>query len=185
MDTRTSSATVDPGGFGLSVVDGRMAVSCAECSWTAPAGDTVQSVVERSVRHQQAAHPALPPPLESFDGAKLVYIERDENVAYFSSDPDPMGDDWNDAPWEYNAGPPYKWDAQVGWFGGSFERPGYGSLNSTFSVDMINAGAVPWLSQHYRNDPVVIPAGVGVGEFMRLIAEGGGYPVVIPPDAAD
>lgn len=175
---------VDPGGFRLSVVDGRQVVSCSACAWSAPA-DTVQGVVEKSARHVWSAHPKPPPPLASFDSAKLVYVDQKDNVAYFSSDPDVSGDDWNDAPWEYNAGVPSHWDVQVGWFGGGFERPGQESPNSMYSVDDINAGKVPWLVQSYwsvRPDgrQVIIPSGVGVGEFMHLIAEGGGYPVVLP-----
>jgi len=173
---------VDPGSFALSVVDGRMAVLCTECSWSSPAGGTVHDVVKKAVRHGWTAHPSPPPPLSDFDDAKLVYIDKRENIAYFSSDPDVSGDDWNDAPWEHNAEPPSESDVQVGWFGGEFERPGYEYMNSMYSVDDINRGVVPWLTQSYDRK-IVIPAGVGVQEFMHLIAAGGGYAVVLPEDS--
>lgn len=65
------------------------------------------------------------------------------------------GDDWNDAPWEHNAGRPY----QNG--GGQYFvmriESGHNSniktpdeyanyANSPYSVEMINKGLVPWMS---------------------------------------
>ena len=98
------------------------------------------------------------------------------------------GDDWNDAPYEHNAGRPYEFhehDRKEGrepWqivkvaFDGGFETPAEGHNNSPWSVEQINAGAVAWLrTDSYRTTkPVIIPAGVTIERFCELIHEGGG-----------
>jgi len=60
------------------------------------------------------------------------------------------GDDWDDAPYEYNAGPPYEskdgaWTIiKVAW-DGPFETPADIGHSSDLSVDQINSGEAPWL----------------------------------------
>lgn len=95
------------------------------------------------------------------DDFKLCYVEG--NSAFFTTKDlaDQWGDDWNDAPYECNAGEPYephpnrptdwhedrspKWKIKVVTFEGEFASPCDGYLNSPYSVEMINAGQVPWL----------------------------------------
>ncbi len=96
---------------------------------------------------------------------KLCYV--DDNILYFTDNyANQWGDDWNDAPYEYNAEPPYdrkdyteyddEWcinhgcgnikmiafDHYDGWY---IKEPKDGHCNSPYSVDAINAGAAPWL----------------------------------------
>jgi hypothetical protein len=91
------------------------------------------------------------------------------------------GDDWNDAPYQANAGDPYPWRPEYGvpeyrlqvvaW-SGPFEAP-YDYTN--LSVEDINAGLAPWLrSSPWVDKKVAIPAGVTLREFKkRLVASGG------------
>lgn len=100
------------------------------------------------------------------------------------------GDDWNDAPYEHNAGDPYEWSPH-----GSTKLPQYelkhlrfevemetpeeiANGNSAYSVEDINAGATAWLSRgRYNYDPSPpkpINAGVTIKEFKRLIWLNGG-----------
>lgn len=107
---------------------------------------------------------------------KLCYVE--DGVAYFTSAPleEQWGDDWNDAPYEHNAGRPYLKD-------------GYAILkikyqadlwtpvqlcfcdNSPYSVEEINSGRVAWLS---NNKGVNIFAGASIEEFKEKVKEVGG-----------
>ena len=118
----------------------------------------------------------------------LCYV--DGCWAYFTTRKlsEQWGDDWNDAPYEHNAGRPYEFhehDRKEGrepWqivkvaFDGGFETPAEGHNNSPWSVEQINAGAVAWLrTDSYRTTkPVIIPAGVTIERFCELIHEGGG-----------
>lgn len=113
---------------------------------------------------------------------KLCYA--DDSWAYFTDQPltgenCQWGDDWNDVPWEHNAGTPYTSSGEkivkVAWEG-PFELPGDYSANSPYSVEMINAGAVAWLirDRHESGPMVVIPAGVSVEEFIEKIESCGG-----------
>lgn len=119
----------------------------------------------------------------------LCYV-RDQ-WAYFTTRPlaDQWGDDWDDAPYEHNAGAPYEWHERLDadrerWtitrvaFEGPFDRPCDGHLNSQWDVRQINAGAVAWLrsSEWGTGCPrVVIPAGTTLSRFRELIREGGGH----------
>lgn len=116
----------------------------------------------------------------------LCYVR--EPWAYFTTQAldKQWGDDWNDAPYEHNAGHPYgpygdellnkAWEIVVVAYDGPFETPCEGQLNSRWSVEQINAGAVAWLRSHRYSSapPVVIPAGTTLDEFRRLIVRGGG-----------
>lgn len=116
---------------------------------------------------------------------KLCYIE--DKWAYFTSGPivgpeKQWGDDWNNAPYEYNAEVPY--------FGGPNDRyvivklayegpvltPGEGAEllgngASNVSVEQINRGEVPWLeTSKWASSPhVTIHAGTDIEAFERLI----------------
>lgn len=112
-------------------------------------------------------------------GGVLRYVHPDLPVAYFC-EPDASGDDWNDRPWEHNAEPPYRWITRVVYLDTNLDKPNEGTINSPWSVDDINAGAVAWLSDRYAYDALYIPAGVTVAEFHRLIERAGGTAVVVP-----
>jgi len=99
------------------------------------------------------------------------------------------GDDWDDAPYEHNAGEPYGWREEyrergiepyeitrVSWIG-ELETPAdIAGLNSSYSVQQINAGAVAWLTTaRWSTVPqVVIPAGTTLDDFIRLVERAGG-----------
>ena len=129
----------------------------------------------------------------------LCYVSGSE--AFFTTQPldKQRGDDWNDAPYEHNAGKPYgyrdtKWDvATREWVPN--DAPAYEIIevffisslvppcddvgtgpNSRFSVEQINAKQVPWLSYGgWLGVPKVsIWAGTTLSEFKRLIREAGG-----------
>ncbi len=127
---------------------------------------------------------------------RLCYVDR--QWAWFTSQPitEQWGDDWNDAPYEHNAGDPYYWregdkkpqyelvklayecdlqtPAQLAWSG-----------NSAYSVEMINAGSAAWLAPDRWMQGEPIPAGVTIDEFRQLIWNAGGqvYERVPAPDA--
>jgi hypothetical protein len=64
------------------------------------------------------------------------------------------GDDWDDAPYEHNAGSPYNTDSDIlkvahdGWF----EEPCTKHLNSPYSVEIINKSKVPWLRDYHYDE---------------------------------
>ena len=134
---------------------------------------------------------------------KLCYIGTD-NTAYFTTqDLDKQtGDDWDDAPYEHNAGVPYeptmfhyvdgrkekdprdwnedgtpKWEIYMLKFDPyNMETPAYRAANSAYSVDSINAGAVAWLFGHDNktNKYVAIHAGASIEEFKQKVRQCGG-----------
>lgn len=115
---------------------------------------------------------------------KLCYVDPDEPKAYFTSDWEHQwGDDWNDRPYEHNAGIPYcsyqdnngiERDIPIkmvffdlpGWY----EMPCSNTDNSRYSVEDINNHRVPWISLdgHY------IFAGISYTNFVKQIEELGG-----------
>lgn len=121
---------------------------------------------------------------------RLCYVR--EPWAWFTSK-EPFtsqwGDDWNDAPYEANAGDPYLWlpqrneptyDVFKVAYEAELDTPDYGHFNSPYSVQDINAGAVAWLrSPSYINDKVVIPAGTSYRDFVKLITDAAGV-VYVP-----
>lgn len=131
---------------------------------------------------------------------RLCYIDSRDNFAWFTSIDlkSQWGDDWDDAPYEHNAGEPYedhyvtsdgKRDRvnhhllKVSW-DGPYSTPNVvGAPNSTWSIQGINAGCVAWLipdvwnSAEYVVEP--IHAGVTIFEFIRKIRNAGGE-VYIP-----
>lgn len=113
---------------------------------------------------------------------KLCYVE--DNWAYFTDKEivgkdKQWGDDWNDAPYEHNAGEPYEHNGEkivkIAW-DGEFERPGEIMCNSPYTVERINQGVVAWLvtDRWFEGEAVAIPAGVSPEEFRELIERGGG-----------
>lgn len=118
-------------------------------------------------------------------------------AAFFTTQPleKQWGDDWNDAPYEHNAGAPYqwrptKWDrtansvvlneeppwdiTEVHW-AGPFDTPDEHHTNSPYSVEDINNGRVAWLqSPSWGSHGVNIYAGTPLTEFIRLVKSVGG-----------
>lgn len=119
---------------------------------------------------------------------KLCYVEG--NFAYFTTQEldKQWGDDWNDAPYEHNAGEPYTyfpgheredvepWSIEVvAYKCHCLETPAeIAGLNSSYSVQKINKGFTPWLVDRYYDSDVVIPAGVSIEEFTALVQQAGG-----------
>ena len=73
---------------------------------------------------------------------------------YFTNDIDKQwGDDWDDVPYEHNAEIPYDFDTDIYISPITIPKldnvqvrfPNTGFVNSPYSVDMINAKAVPWI----------------------------------------
>lgn len=117
---------------------------------------------------------------------KLCYIE--EPWAYFTTqDLDKQwGDDWDDAPYDCNAGSPYRWydiaDGEVPWdivkvaFDGPLVTPSGDNFHCPYSVEEINSGAVAWLKtpKWWSKKSVVIQAGASLEEFISKVEEVGG-----------
>jgi len=123
--------------------------------------------------------------------ARLCYV--DGCWAYFTTQAldQQWGDDWNDAPYEHNAGRPYEWRADYDgkrgvpeWtitrlaFDGPLTTPDGGHRNSPYSVEQINAGAVAWLRrERWATDKpnATIPAGATIPEFIAAVESVGGH----------
>lgn len=115
---------------------------------------------------------------------KLCYI--DGNKAWFTSNFEKQwGDDWNDAPYEHNAGDPYDHDYDfprgeelpIRLASIYFELPRYWNYlpcdyftNSPYSVEAINKGAIAWI----HTDDFNIQAGTSLKEFIDTIKKHGG-----------
>jgi hypothetical protein len=106
---------------------------------------------------------------------KLCYI-RYGRAFFCEKEPSEVwGDDWNDAPYEHNAGWPYDPHVAV-MYDGDFDTPDTHMLNSSYSVEMINAKNVPWLkSNRYSSaPPFQIWAGATLAEFVDIVLSNGG-----------
>lgn len=117
---------------------------------------------------------------ESDAQLKLCYV--DVPWAFFTDQPidKQWGDDWDDAPYQHNAGNPYTHDGQrvirVA-FEADLDTPHEWELNGPYSVQDINKGVVPWLvTSRYstKNDIIKIFAGCTLAEFVREIRRAGG-----------
>jgi len=115
----------------------------------------------------------------------LCYIEG--NRAYFTTQSleTQRGDDWNDAPYEHNAGTPYEWsehnDKDIPqweiicvYFNVNMQTPeNIAYCNSHYSVERINHGAAAWLySDDWHIKPIM--AGTTLSNFKAQIKAAGG-----------
>jgi len=110
---------------------------------------------------------------------RLCFVEA--HFAYFTTKPltgegCQWGDDWNDAPYEHNAGAPSS-EAEgqikiVAYKSDTLVLPCDGHANSPYSVEDLNAGAHPWLSS--REDRVYIYAGCTPEHFKTEVEKAGG-----------
>jgi|2_EtaG_2_1085320.scaffolds.fasta_scaffold08348_1 hypothetical protein len=108
------------------------------------------------------------------DQYKLCYAEGGwgEGKLYFTDNFETQrGDDWNDTPYECNAGRPYEDDTHkvvaVYFEGGDFVFPNHNHHNSPHNVEDINKGKIAWLrpaewADHTRS----IKAGTEMGEVL-------------------
>lgn len=134
-------------------------------------------------------NPTPPKPALPKSTPILCYVEQ--SWAYFTTQPldKQRGDDWNDEPYQYNAGQPYRpppgadWQLfKLAWYSPDLATPADMAPDlGPLSVDQINAGAAPWLQSwrpsqlsDRRFRPVLIPAGTGLVAFVRLIRKGHG-----------
>lgn len=126
----------------------------------------------------------------SREDAVLCYVEF--GWAWFTTQPleKQWGDDWNDAPYEHNAGRPYEyrpdiaadadkepWEIHKVAWDAPLVTPSDNVANCPYSVQDINRGAAAWLRPDGWNPDapyVVIPAGVTLAEFRDLIQRSGG-----------
>lgn len=130
---------------------------------------------------------------------KLCYVE--DQWAYFTTQKvtDQWGDDWNDAPYEHNAGTPYLWHearpeppykiAMVA-FDVEFATPAqpFSTSYSPYSVEAINHGATPWLKSPPwvdKENAIEIWAGTPYPEFVELIQLARGAVYVPRKDAKE
>lgn len=125
-----------------------------------------------------------------FLDAQLCYVE--DGVAYFTTQAldKQWGDDWNDTPYEHNAGRPYDdhiaehENREPAWVieslrfsAGDLVEPREGHWNSPYCVLDINVEKqVPWLrgDKYTPNEGREIWAGTTLYEFFQLIADAGG-----------
>lgn len=114
---------------------------------------------------------------EDVKGYKLCYIDQSMNhssVVYFSqSEPgDVWGDDWNDAPFEHNAGIPYEEFAPfVTFVAFDLILPNTEFVNSYYSVEDLNQKKFPWVREEIYQEDKKLYAGASVKEFIELMDE--------------
>ena len=107
---------------------------------------------------------------------RLCYIRN--NFAYFTRKPlnEQWGDDWNDAPYEHNAGEPYEDEPgqiKVLAFKGDFVTPEEAyAPGSPYSIEDINNGRIYWLKVLYSDEKIY--AGASIKEFIRFIEKNEG-----------
>jgi len=125
---------------------------------------------------------------------KLCYIEGP--WAYFTTAKRQWGDDWNDAPYEHNAGRPYDWressteepyTIRSVAFDGPFQTPA--ALGLSVSVQDINEERFAWLTlDRFERVPegysgaTALMGGASLEEFCRFVEALGG--TVYEPRAA-
>ena len=113
---------------------------------------------------------------------RLCYVGN--NILYFTDIFESQWeDDWNDAPYEHNADPPFEWDEHESakwnikhghghiryiaimpdW---SISQPCDGHINSPYSVESINKGAIAWL---YHEDAGGLMGGATMDETIAWL----------------
>jgi hypothetical protein len=123
---------------------------------------------------------------------KLCYIEK--SFAYFTTEDldKQWGDDWDDVPYEHNAGEPYapilqekvethwnedgtpKWEImKIAFDCSKAETPAQMAFgNSKYSVQMINNKLIPWLT--ITDSSKALFAGASIDSFVEFIEDAGG-----------
>lgn len=110
---------------------------------------------------------------------RLCFVQYGK--AYFTSQDvhKQWGDDWDDAPYEHNAGEPYQGDGvkiEKVAFESYLVTPDFNCSNSQWSVQDINACKIPWLrtEDYTHGTKLRIMAGTRLHEFIREIDSIGG-----------
>ena len=109
---------------------------------------------------------------------KLCYVKHGK--AFFTTQrlKDQWGDDWNDAPYEHNAGEPYTgkgWKIFTVFFEADLNEPCDDYRNPYYSVEEINKKAIPWLSPYSSSEHnFKIWAGTTLRDFIDIIKIVGG-----------
>ena len=115
---------------------------------------------------------------------RLCYVRH--HTLYFTDNfENQWGDDWDDAPYEHNAGEPYEYDddpmadntdrghirylAYMDW-NYWIQEPKSGYHNSRYSVEDINNGAVPWL---YCDEAGELYAGATMEQAIEWLKKAG------------
>ena len=85
---------------------------------------------------------------------RICYVSRPR--VYFTSAPldKQWGDDWNDAPYQHNAGQPYVMEGHKVFsveIGGEYITPE--DMQGIYSAEQINSGIVPWLTNSNKYGP--------------------------------
>lgn len=135
---------------------------------------------------------------EKYDNYKLCFADSSEYLGepitlYFTELNDitkQWGDDWNDKPYEHNAGEPYEYDysqPEQGVKNGTgiypsidiikiivnsaynISTPRTGCENSPYSVEDINKGIVPWLTIENEDKSEFIKAGTTLKNTLRVL----------------
>jgi hypothetical protein len=127
------------------------------------------------------------PKIETNQEPVLCYVSG--NFAYFTHAPLNLqwGDDWDDAPYEHNAGDPYSriYGVDVEFecrivkvaFESELQTPAdkASANNSKLSVQDINALKAPWLDgPFWSGNKIAIMAGCTVSNFKKAIKQAGG-----------
>lgn len=115
--------------------------------------------------------------IDKYKDYQLCYVSGGD--CYFANiEPSKVwGDDWNDAPYEHNAGTPYgdKYDIFKLKIESDLIEPCEYQTNSPYSVEQINQGAVAWLrTDSWCETQFAIQAGTTVEEFIRIVQKHGG-----------
>lgn len=136
---------------------------------------------DRAVAASPSSPQAVSPVPASIPNAwaehRLCYVSG--SWAYFTNLPlaEQWGDDWDDAPYEHNAEPPYEQEpgqiVRIAWEG-NYCTPDFNHSNSPWSVEEINSGATPWLVCGWWSHGDSIDAGATIAEFRAAIERHGG-----------
>lgn len=153
-----------------------------------------RSTLEEAKKAAEAAYrllnpePEPKPPYMRVNGVEhdAVLCFASHGMAFFTTQglDKQWGDDWDDAPYEHNAGYPYtdrespeRWKVFSVFFEGPYILPEEGHRNSPYSVRDINKGNIPWLRYHnWRYDLTgeSIPAGTTFIDFCNIMSRNGG-----------
>lgn len=112
----------------------------------------------------------------------LCYISEG-GMAYFTTNglDQEWGDDWDDAPYEHNAGTPYGRGGSIVTlcYLSDMETPATRyAINSPYSVRDINQRKAAWLAYPHYSRPKgathEIYAGTPISQFIKIVESGGG-----------
>lgn len=144
--------------------------------------------------------------MEEFENYKLCFVDSESEYAgddltlYFTELDDvtkQWGDDWDDAPYEHNAGTPYENDynqpeqgvkdgrgiySKIDIFkmviqgGYNILTPRSNTINSPYTVEDINKGVVPWLTIITEDDKsIFVKAGSTLKEVLEALKKSRDY----------